>query len=175
LSNQVGCRSNSFNFATLATGAGPISYQWTRGGTNIAGATNSSFSIPSVSSSDAGTYCVIVSGSCNSVTNCANLTVSTNAATSPLTDLAKCPGETATFSTTPSGSGPFTIGWKKDGVIIPGQTNTFLNITNVTATNAGVYCVEVAGACNATNNCATLTVRTLASAAGPTDQDRLYG
>src|SRR5262249_24003482 len=134
------------------------------------------FTIPSVSSSDAGTYCVVVTGTCSSVTNCATLTVSTNASTSQLVSLAKCPGDTAVFSTTPSGTGPFSISWKKNGVLIPGQMGTTLTLSNVSASDAGVYCVDVAGYCNATNNCATLTVNSpVQVTSSPTNQTACPG
>jgi len=42
---------------------------------DIVGATNATYNIDSASVSDEGTYCVVVSGACNSVTNCAALTV----------------------------------------------------------------------------------------------------
>jgi uncharacterized repeat protein (TIGR01451 family) len=63
------------SFSTIASGTGPFSFQWTHNGTNIPGATTSSYSIPSAVTNDAGTYCVIVAGACGGVTNCATLTV----------------------------------------------------------------------------------------------------
>src|SRR5262249_24447844 len=85
MANQLGCVGVPATFSTVAAGTGPLTYRWTKNGTTIGGATSSSFTIPSVSSGDAGTYCVVVNGTCNSVTNCATLTVSTNTSiTSPL-------------------------------------------------------------------------------------------
>jgi hypothetical protein len=46
-----------------------------REGTNLVGQTNSSLAFNHVSVADDGTYCVIVSGACNSLTNCARLIV----------------------------------------------------------------------------------------------------
>src|SRR5204863_9671428 len=110
LSDQVVCAGASAMFNTIAFGAAPFSYQWAKNGSTIPGATNASLSIQSVSASDAASYCVIVSGTCggatNSVTNCASLILRTNASTTPLVNLIKCSGETATFSTTPAGTGP---------------------------------------------------------------------
>ncbi len=179
LSDQVVCRGDPATFSTIAIGAPPFSYQWTRNGAYFPGATNSSYSIPSVSPSDAGVYCVIVSGQCNgvfdTVTNCASLTMSTNASISPLADSVKCPGENATFSTTPAGTGPFSFVWKKDGALIPGATLNALTLTNVTAASAGIYCVEVAGACGSATSCAMLTVRTNTTATALVSQIKCPG
>jgi len=65
----------SASFSVSASGSGPFSYQWRRDGLDIAAATNATYSIVPVSTGDAGAYCVLVRGSCNSVTNCATLTV----------------------------------------------------------------------------------------------------
>jgi hypothetical protein len=75
-----------------------------------------------------------------------------------LTDQTACPQTTVRFSTTPSGSGPFVFAWKKDGVVLPDATNSFIILEHVTLDDEGVYCVEVNGLCNTTSSCATLTV-----------------
>jgi uncharacterized repeat protein (TIGR01451 family) len=164
LTDQVVCRGAPVTFSTVPIGAPPFTFQWTRNGLVLPGATTSSFSLPSVSASDAGTYCVIVSGHCNNitdiVTNCASLIISAETSTSPLADQVRCAGENASFSTTPAGAGPFTFTWKKDGLPIPGATFNTLTLTNISASSAGGYCVEVAGACSVTNACAILSVRT---------------
>lgn len=48
-------------FATYATGAGTLSYQWKKGSANIPGATTSSLLINAVSAGDAGSYSVVIS------------------------------------------------------------------------------------------------------------------
>ena len=53
-------------FTVSVTGSLPLSYQWQFAGTNIANATNSSLSIPSASTSDAGNYSVIVTNALGS-------------------------------------------------------------------------------------------------------------
>src|SRR5439155_5981516 len=120
-----------------------------------------------VSATDAGGYCVQVSGACGFTNSCALLTVRTNTTAKPLNDQTKCPGETATFATSTSGTGPFSYVWRKDGAILAGEINSSLTIPSVSATNAGSYCVEVTGNCNSATNCATLTVNT------PTTADSL--
>jgi hypothetical protein len=66
----------SVSLTVVATGTAPFMYQWRKNGTAIIGATTSSYSIASVSDSDAGSYSVTVSNAAGSVTsNAAILTV----------------------------------------------------------------------------------------------------
>ncbi len=75
-------RGASASFSVAATGTAPLSYQWLRNGSPITGATNSTYTIASTTSGDAGSYSVTVSNSSGSVTsNTATLTV--NAPASP--------------------------------------------------------------------------------------------
>ena len=67
-------------------------------------------------------------------------------ATDPLPVLA-CPGEPASFSTTPTGTPPFTYQWKKDGTPIAGATASSYSIAAVTPGDAGDYSVVVSGSC----------------------------
>jgi hypothetical protein len=63
-------------FSVTATGMPPLTYQWQFGKANIAGATNSSYNIPSCTKANAGDYKVVVSGPGGKVTSTtAKLTV----------------------------------------------------------------------------------------------------
>src|SRR5439155_2498752 len=157
----------SATFSVSASGTGPLSYQWKKDGVAIGGATGSSYSIPSVGTGDAGTYCVVVTGTCKSVTNCASLTVLEPTSAAGPNDMTLITGGTGTFSTTASGTGPFTYQWTKDGVDIGAATNTDLNLGPVSTNDAGIYCVVISGAANSVTNCASLTVLEPTSATGP--------
>ncbi|MEY2410597.1 MAG: hypothetical protein QOF48_3267, partial [Verrucomicrobiota bacterium] len=153
------CPGLSAAFSTVASGTGPLTYQWTKNGANIGNATNASFSIPAVAAADGAAYCVIVSGACNSVTNCATLTVLTNTTATALANIVNaCPGTSVSFSTTAAGSAPLTYQWTLGGVNIFGATNASYTIPAVAPADAGTYCVIVAGACNSVTNCATLSL-----------------
>jgi uncharacterized repeat protein (TIGR01451 family) len=160
LSNLTNCSGSQATFSTVASGSGPFTYQWLKDSSELLGRTNSTLVVSNVSAGDAGTYCVMVSGTCNRVTNCATLTVLTPTAATELSNLTNCPGTQATFTTVASGSGPFTYQWRKDGTALTGRTNSTLTVSNVSAASAGTYCVVVNGACNRLTNCATLTVLT---------------
>jgi uncharacterized repeat protein (TIGR01451 family) len=60
----------SATFSVTATGPS-LTYQWRKDGVNISGATASSFTIPSVKTGDAGSYDVVVTDTCGSVTSTA--------------------------------------------------------------------------------------------------------
>ena len=65
----------STTFRVTASGSAPLEYQWAHAGTNLAGATGSTFTIASVQASDAGTYTVAVHNSVGSRTSSAELIV----------------------------------------------------------------------------------------------------
>jgi len=75
-SSQSKCVGESVTFSVSASGAAPLSYQWRKDGGDVPGATDSSYSIGSVSAGDAGDYDCVVSNDCGSeISNAATLTV----------------------------------------------------------------------------------------------------
>lgn len=56
-------------FRVTATGTAPLSYQWRFKGTNVSGATTSSYTRSNVQSTNAGNYSVVISNSVGSVTS----------------------------------------------------------------------------------------------------------
>ena len=59
-SSQRVNEGNLVFFKVAATGAAPLTYQWSKGGTNIANATNDTYVIAAVAPSDEGSYAVTV-------------------------------------------------------------------------------------------------------------------
>jgi hypothetical protein len=57
------------SFSAAATSTTPMSYQWTLNGSNIAGATNSIYTINNAQSSEGGAYAFVVSNSSGSTTS----------------------------------------------------------------------------------------------------------
>jgi subtilisin-like proprotein convertase family protein len=95
----------------------------------------------------------------------AQVTMHLKTSASALNNLVRCPGENATFNTVASGSGPFNYIWRKNGVLLSGQTGSTLLLPEVTAADAGTYSVEIAGLCTSVTNSASLTIGMPASAA----------
>jgi hypothetical protein len=78
--NQTVTTGQTATFSVAATGSAPLSYQWNKNGTAIAGATSSSYTTPATTSSDNGSsFVVVVSNSAGKVTSSA-VTLTVNAA-----------------------------------------------------------------------------------------------
>ena len=68
-------------------------------------------------------------------------------------------GESAFFGVTAGGSIAFRYQWRKDGLDLPGATNSYLSITNIQNTHAGAYSVLISDSQNtALSDRATLKV-----------------
>jgi hypothetical protein len=154
------CTNNDANFSVTAAGQGTLSYQWTFGGTPINTATNSSYTASGVTSLNAGSYRVIVTGGCGALTsNAAALSVqpATVISTQP-TASTLCQNNTANFSVSATGQGTLSYQWKRDGTNV-GTNSSSLAVSNAQSINAGSYTVDVTGSCGTTtSNAAVLTV-----------------
>ena len=151
------------SFGVVATGTAPLSYQWSKNGSNISGATSSMYTTPATVVADSGAvFTVLVSNSVSSVTsNSATLTVVVAPAitTQPAAQTVTA-GQTASFSVTATGTAPLSYQWKKNGTNISGATtSSYTTPATTSADNAAVYTVTVsnsAGSVSSSN--ATLTV-----------------
>ncbi|MFC2114566.1 immunoglobulin domain-containing protein, partial [Bacteroidota bacterium] len=153
------CTGQSMTFNVNADGTTPLSYQWYDGSGTISGATGSTYTINSVSTSDAGSYYCKVTNACgNDQSNTITLTVNTPPTiTAQSGNTSACSGSTATFSVTVSGSPAPTYKWYFGSTEISGATNNQYTTGTLSSSNAGSYF------CIATNSCgtATSTVKTL--------------
>src|ERR1700704_1906806 len=70
---------------------------------------------------------------------------STQNTLTPLTNGVVCPGDSVTFKTTAGGPTPYRFEWWKNGVVIPGKTNSNLVISNVSALDTASYSVKLTG------------------------------
>ena len=108
--NQTVTVGSTATFSVVASGTAPLSYQWSKNGTAISGATNSSYTTPATVSADNGaTFTVTVSNSAGSKTsNAATLTVNAAAVAPTITTQPQnqtvTVGSTATFSVVASGT-----------------------------------------------------------------------
>jgi pectin methylesterase-like acyl-CoA thioesterase len=82
--NKVASAGSSATFSVAAVGMPDPTYQWRKDGTNIAGATNATFSIPSAKLADNGVYHVMVSNSAGSIAS-SNAILTVPAVSVPLT------------------------------------------------------------------------------------------
>jgi hypothetical protein len=142
-----------------------LSYQWTFGGSPINTATNSSYTATGVTSANAGSYRVIVTGECGALTsNAAALTVQPATVISSHPSASTiCQNNTANFAVSATGQGTLSYQWKRDGTNV-GTNSSSLSVSNAQSANAGNYTVEVSGTCGtATSNNALLTVNPITS------------
>ena len=128
-------------FTVVASGPPPLTYQWTFNGVKITGATNASYTIASVTPTNAGTFQVTVknpSGSTKSAP--ASLTVNTTPVivNQPVGEIAD-PGASVTFAPPTTGGRPLTHIWYQNGAAISSSLNSTLTLNNVQAGSAGNY------------------------------------
>ena len=137
-------------FNVTATGTTNLAYQWYFNGTNLAGATNTSYSRTNAQFSDAGSYFVVVTDTTGSkYSSAAVLTVNASPFINaqPLCQVAQV-GQTATFSVGAVGSAPLAYQWRFNGDDLPGATNASVAIPGVGALDVGAYSVVVSNFIN---------------------------
>jgi glucose/arabinose dehydrogenase len=116
---------NSANFSVTATGSQPLNYQWKKNTVNINGASNATYTIPSVVLADTGNYSVVVSNTAGSITsNNAHLTVTVANKLPTATINTPLPGATYTAGTTINFSGSGTD--PENGNLLASSFNWFV-------------------------------------------------
>lgn len=167
--SQTLFQGQALSLNSLVNGSSPITYQWRKNGTNLAGATGSSFSISSIAISDSGSYIVVATNPAGSVTsNPAVVTVNPPVAptitTQPSAQTAVAFNGTINLSVQAAGSPPLTFAWRKDGVAGTGNTNTnstgsSYSFSSATPAQSGSYTVVVTNSVGSvTSNVAVVTV-----------------
>ncbi len=155
-------QGNTTNFTVTASGTPTLNYQWQLGGSNIAGATNSIYTIANAQSAQAGNYQVIITNNYGSVTSVVRtLTViSPPAITGQPQSLSVPVGSNATFTVTATGTS-VAYQWRFNTAPIGGATGSTYTVTNAQTNNAGNYSVVVTNTLNSvTSSNAVLTVST---------------
>lgn len=161
--------------SVTAFGTGPISYQWKFGTNVLAGKTNSTLTITAVNSTNVGTYSVVVSGACSSVTKSAYLQIMA-LSQQPLNQVVTY-GQSATFSVTSTGAETFTYQWRKNGTNIPwANSRSYTVITPQVSDSGAQYSVVVTGPnATLTSSNALLTVSPAPLLAIADNVSRPYG
>ena len=163
----------SASFGVTASGTAPLTYQWRRNGSDIAGATGNAYALAAATLADSGaSFSVQVSNSAGPVTsNAATLTVNPVApsiATQPAS-IGVPQGQAATFAVVAVGSAPLAYQWRRGGVDIAGANANAASFTTPVAVigdNGVLFSVVVSNATGSVTSAeATLTVS--AASAGP--------
>jgi hypothetical protein len=144
--SQTVLQGQTASFSVVAKGTPPFSYQWNFNGTDLAGATDASLTIPNAQAANGGNYYVVITnlgGSVSSQTK--TLTVNLPPAiTNQPQSLTVAPGQTASFSVGAIGTATLTYQWYFNGSSLgSGARSSALTLDNVATTNAGNYFVTV--------------------------------
>lgn len=135
-------------FTVSATGSGPITYQWFKGGEILVSQVSEELRFENVSLADAGIYRVQVSNAIGVQTSTDAVLV-VSEVTEPVSiinqpeSLVVDEGTTVEISVAANGGGVLQYQWYKDGVTLPNQTSAVMRISDVTLEQSGIYTVEV--------------------------------
>lgn len=136
---------------TINTGGSPVSYQWRKDGVAIPGAVFSIYEKSGVTAADAGGYSVVVTNMIGSVTS-RTATVSVRPPSAPTAFVSGgatgpfAVGDSFSMSASIAGTPPLAMQWHKDGMPIPGATNSFYNGRISSVSDAGAYAMVVSNA-----------------------------
>ncbi|MGH7945142.1 MAG: immunoglobulin domain-containing protein [Opitutaceae bacterium] len=139
--SQVVSPGANATFTATATSNVPITYQWQKDGTAIAGATTTTLIVSNVQTANLGNYTLVatnMAGATTSNPGALSFFPPPSFATHPASHIVS-PGGTAAFTATATSSVPFTYQWQKDGVAIAGATTSTLSVPNVQTANLGSY------------------------------------
>ena len=132
--------NTSVTFSGLAVAATPLRYQWRLNGANILNATNTTYTIASVQSSQSGSYQLVASDNLVSVPSAvATLTVASDLViTQQPQNLNIASGGTGLLSVGVTGTMPINFQWRRNTLDLAGETNATLVVSNF-----GTYAVRV--------------------------------
>ncbi len=142
---QTAAVGDSVTFSVTAGGSGPFTYQWTKNGVPISGATNTTLTLNNIQFGDLASYVVVVGNVVSSVAS-AGATLNGSTApviTSPPATVTVTAGTPATLSVSATGAG-LTYQWRRSGIPITGATSPSMSIPSTTRTDADAYDVVVA-------------------------------
>jgi hypothetical protein len=174
-SGQTLLAGQSIQLSVTASGSSPLSYQWLKSGAVIAGATAATYSVTGVTTSDSGSYSVVVSNAYGAVySSSATVTVAQPAApviTTQPRSVSATSGSTVSFTVEASGTPSPSYQWLKDGAPVAGATTRTLIFLSVSSANSGTYAVAASNSQGTVvSSGATLTVTAPVSAPAFTSQ-----
>lgn len=163
--NQNKKEGESVTFRVVATGTGPFTYQWKKGGSDITSANSSTYTLSSIKKDDEGSYLCVVSNKYGSSTSSAAALVV--ALVDRIPSITKHPesqdksfGDKVTFEVEANGTAPLSYQWQKDWADLSvTATEKSYTIDSVKKEDEGNYRCVVSNKLGKVNsNNATLTI-----------------
>jgi pectate lyase/pectin methylesterase-like acyl-CoA thioesterase len=153
---------DNIGLPAAAAGSAPLTFQWSKNGVPIAGATSPILMLNNVRVADSGSYVFTATNPAGIVASDV-ATVVVNLAPPFITMQPRSQtilvGEPVTFTVAAGGSAPLTYQWRKNGDNIAGATSPSFSIASLQFGDAGVYTAVVSnGAGSVTSDPATLVV-----------------
>ncbi|WP_165963523.1 T9SS type A sorting domain-containing protein [Hymenobacter radiodurans] len=163
------CVGENATFQAMPNDAATYSYQWYKNGTIIGGATNSSYTVSTVTATmNNDVYKSVVTNISTQCPGEGSGTLQVNSLpAAAVADVAKCIGEDATFQATPNDASVYSYQWYKNGTIISDATNSSYLVAKANAADGDKYKAVIT---NKTTGCSaeaegTLKVNPLPNAA----------
>jgi hypothetical protein len=139
---------------TVSANGTALKYQWRKNGTNIAGATNATYSILATTKLDSASYDVIVSNTVGTITSnkaVLNVLYAPVFIQQPAPLVSVSPSSTLRLVTSVDGQPTPFMQWQKDGNLIAAEGST-LTINNVQPSDAGTYSLLATNSLGATKS-----------------------
>lgn len=130
-------------FTVDATGAGTLTYQWSKAGVALDGQTSPTLTISPVAVDSGGSYTVRVTNAGGSVESSAVLTVAPTIAAQSVGTQVVHTGEAVRLSVTALGPAPLTYVWHHNGTPIANADQSQLLLDPATSDDSGAYFVTV--------------------------------
>ncbi len=154
-------------FSVGATGSSALTYQWKKNGTNVAGATNATFTLSSAQQTDEGSFFAVVTSGVTTVTSSvavlqvypASVVIPPVIIITQPADQTVTAGQPAVFAIEVAGSATPLFQWQKDEVNIAGATSATFTLAAAQAGDAAPYRVVMTAGGTVINSApATLSV-----------------
>jgi hypothetical protein len=132
---------SNVSFDVSADSSTPLSYQWRKDTLALAGQTNAILQLTNVQAPNSGAYDVVVLNAGGSVISSAavlTVLVPPKILEEPQ-PIMTADGGVAQFTVVATGTAPLSYQWRKDNLALAGQTNSILLLTNVQASDSGLY------------------------------------
>ena len=146
IADQNVCSHSDVVLQAELAGSGPFNFVWRKNGELLDGAVTNSIALTNVTSADEGTYCIEITGPCNSITNCAVLTlIPQPIVVCPSNLVVNCPQDVPEPDT--------------NSVVVSGATNVIFAGDVVTTNTCGLSITrsyQAVNSCGETTNCTQL-------------------